>query len=220
MSTIQQTSNATASPGGTGSSIGKPASGTQDRFLKLLVTQMKNQDPLNPMDNAQVTSQMAQLSMVDGIEKVNASIAQLAAGLAGGQAVQATGLVGRDVLAAGSTVALVGGKATFGATLPQSVDSLTVEIHDTSGKGVHTMKLGPQIAGNLLLHWDGKTDAGTAAPDGTYRFTLGAMAAGKSVPLTSLSLGRVESVSPGTNGVAIGISGAGKVALNEVAQIF
>ena len=74
---------------------------SQDRFLKLLVTQLKNQDPLNPMDNAEMTSQLAQMSTVSGIEKLNTTMTSLADGLATSQSMQAAGMLGKSVLVPG-----------------------------------------------------------------------------------------------------------------------
>ena len=77
-----------------------------DRFLKLLVTQMRNQDPLNPLDNAQVTTQMAQISTVTGVDKLNAGIEKLSQSLLSAQSLQSAGVIGHQVLAAGSTLSL------------------------------------------------------------------------------------------------------------------
>ena len=93
------------------------AANTQDRFLKLLVTQMKNQDPLNPMDNAQVTSQMAQLSTVSGIDKVNSTLKALTDSMSAGQALSATGMIGHGALVPGSSLELKNGKAVAGLDL-------------------------------------------------------------------------------------------------------
>jgi len=93
------------------------AGATQDRFMKLLITQMKNQDPLNPLDNAQVTSQLAQLSTVTGIDKLNATMGTLKDSYQSSQALQATGLIGHGVLVPGSTTKLADGKAVLGMDL-------------------------------------------------------------------------------------------------------
>src|SRR3990172_2141446 len=86
----------------------------EDRFLKLLVTQMKNQDPLNPLDNAEVTSQMAQLSTVSGIEKLNTTLQAMSSSFASSQSLQAAGMIGRSVLAPGSSLSLQNGAAVGG----------------------------------------------------------------------------------------------------------
>ena len=80
---------------------------TEDRFLKLLVTQMKNQDPLNPMDNAEVTSQMAQLSTVTGIDKLNSTVEALSASMLASQSLSAVSMIGHPVLVAGTQIDLL-----------------------------------------------------------------------------------------------------------------
>jgi flagellar basal-body rod modification protein FlgD len=97
----------------------------QDRFLKLLVTQLKNQDPLNPMDNAQMTSQLAQISTVDGIEKLNATLKMILEGSNENQAMQAAAMVGHGVLVPGSGLLLAGGMAIGGVELDGPADRVT-----------------------------------------------------------------------------------------------
>src|SRR5512143_848552 len=105
MSTVQDASSVSNLLGASAATASKNSSSdTQNRFLSLLVAQMKNQDPLNPLDNAQVTSQMAQLSTVQGIENMNSKLAALAASLGTNQTAQAAGLIGRDVLVPGDRV--------------------------------------------------------------------------------------------------------------------
>src|SRR5512139_3712212 len=105
MSTVQDASNVSSlfGPGAAASSKNSTAE-TKDRFLSLLVAQMKNQDPLNPLDNAQVTSQMAQLSTVQGIEDMNSKLAALASSLGTNQMAQAANLIGRGVLVPGNSI--------------------------------------------------------------------------------------------------------------------
>ena len=105
----------------------------QDRFLKLLVTQMKNQDPLNPMDNAQVTTQLAQINTVSGIEKLNTTVQGLSTSLLQSQSMQSATMVGRQVYAACSYLNLADGKAVGGVDLKQDADRVYVSIADASG---------------------------------------------------------------------------------------
>ena len=127
------------------------AAAAQDTFMKLLVTQMKNQDPLNPLDNAQVTSQLAQLSTVTGIEKMNTTLQSLIGSYQSSQTLQAAGMIGHDVLAAGSSLSLSNGQATFGIDLPGPADDVKITILDGSGRPVHSMDLGSQPAGHACL---------------------------------------------------------------------
>jgi flagellar basal-body rod modification protein FlgD len=195
------------------------ASDVQDRFMKLLVTQMQNQDPLNPMDNAQVTSQMAQLSTVSGIDKLNTTMSSLQSSYQSSQTLQATSLIGRGVLAPGSDVTLSGGRAVLGVELPAAADNVTVTIRDAAGRAVHKISLGPQQAGALPLTWDGATDAGAAAADGQYRFDVAASSGGKAITPTGLSFAQVGSVSTGSGGVRLNLAGGGSATLSDVRQI-
>lgn len=192
----------------------------QDRFMKLLVTQMQNQDPLNPMDNAQVTSQMAQLSTVSGIDKLNATLQTLMGSYQSGQSLQAASMIGHGVLVPGSSMTLSQGKGIFGADLAGPADHVTVTIHDASGKAVQTLDVGSSEAGLVPLAWDGTTDSGAKAPDGAYSFDISATQGGQPVNVTPLGFGQVNSVSTSSAGVKLNLSGLGNpVALSDVRQI-
>ncbi|MBI5660354.1 MAG: flagellar hook assembly protein FlgD [Nitrosomonadales bacterium] len=200
----------------------KPAStadDTQDRFLKLLVTQMKNQDPLNPMDNAQVTSQMAQLSTVSGIDKLNSTLQALSDSMAAEQSVSAAGMIGRGVLVPGATLNLANGQALGGIELALPADSVTVKIQDAAGSLVRTLQLGAQKSGVLPLGWDGMTDAGAPAADGAYRFTAEGVLAGNRSTAATLAFGVVNAVIPGARGATLDVGGAGGFALSDVKRV-
>lgn len=195
------------------------ASATQDRFMKLLITQMKNQDPLNPMDNAQVTSQLAQLSTVSGIDKLNVTMGTLKDSYQSSQALQATSLIGHGVLVPGSTTKLADGKAVLGLDLPGAADKVTVTVRDGSGNAIRKIELGPQAAGTLPLGWDGKTDKGAAAANGQYSFDVSATSAGAAIKATTLSYDQVGSVSTGAAGTKLNLTGGGSAALADVREI-
>lgn len=202
------------------SSLGKKSasavSETQDRFLKLLITQMKNQDPLNPMDNAQVTSQMAQLSTVSGIDKLNTTLKALSDSTT---IAQSAGMIGRGVLVPGSTMSLKDGQAMGGLELKLPTDSITVKIQDAAGAHIRTLQLGAQKAGVLPLAWDGITDKGTPAANGTYKFTAEASLSDKKSAIPTLVFGMVNAVIPDAKGAILDVSQAGRVALSEVRQV-
>ena len=187
--------------------------------MKLLITQMKNQDPLNPMDNAQVTSQMAQLSTVTGIEKLNASMATMQSTYQASQTMQATSLIGHGVLVPGSSATLADGKAVLGIELPAAADKVTVTIRDGAGKAVHKIELGEQAAGTLPLAWDGKTDSGATAANGQYSFDVTASSAGSALKATTLSFGQVGSVSTGASGIKLNLTNGGSATMADVREI-
>lgn len=209
---------AAVNPKATGGSSATQA--TEDRFLKLLVTQMKNQDPLNPLDNAQVTSQMAQLSTVTGIEKLNTALSGMSESFQAAQSLQAANMVGRSVLAAGSVMGLSSGTAYAGVELKSSADSVVVSIKDSSGSVVRTIELGAQPAGTVTFQWDGKSDKAVAQKDGVYTFDVVAKQGKDSVTADKLALSKVDSVSLTSTGVKLNVAGIGAVDASSVKQIY
>lgn len=192
---------------------------TSDRFMKLLVAQMKNQDPLNPLDNAQVTSQLAQLSTVTGIDKMNATLESLIGSYQSSQSLQAASMIGRGVMVPGNTVILNEGRAMLGVELESPADTVDVSIKDASGKVVHKISLGAMDAGVSPLAWDGVADDGTTLADGAYKFEVVATRAGQGVAVTALAVGGVASVSTNAKGVLLNLAGMDSVGMADVRQI-
>jgi len=195
------------------------AANTQDRFLKLLVTQMKNQDPLNPMDNAQVTSQMAQLSTVSGIDKVNSTLKALTDSMSAGQALSATGMIGRGALVPGSTMELKNGKGVAGLDLSQGAESVKVSIKNGANALVRTMQLGAQKAGVVPVAWDGLDDAGKELPSGSYKISAESVDGGKATPISTLSFGMVAGVAPGSGGAKLDVGKLGMFNMSDIKQV-
>lgn len=193
---------------------------TEDRFLKLLVTQMKNQDPLNPLDNAQVTSQMAQLSTVTGIEKLNTALESMSSSFQAAQSLQAANMIGRSVLASGSTMDLSNGTAFAGMDLKKDADTVTVSIKDAKGQVIRTLDLGEKTAGMVTFQWDGKNQNAVAQADGTYTFDVVAKKGDERVTADKLALNVVNSVSIASTGVKLNVNNVGAVDASSVKQIF
>jgi flagellar basal-body rod modification protein FlgD len=170
---------------------------TSDRFLKLLVAQMKNQDPLNPMDNAQVTSQMAQINTVTGIDKLNATVAGLSAQFMQMQAMQGASLVGHDVIVAGNKLDIDATTAIGqgGFELQTPADAVKVEILAPSGAVLQTLNLGAQGAGMHSFDWP----AGSASDSSGLTFRVGATAGGVAIASTPLMRDRVDAVTANGN---------------------
>jgi flagellar basal-body rod modification protein FlgD len=200
-----------------------------DKFMTLLVTQLKNQDPLNPLDNAQVTSQLAQLQTVTGVNKLNETLNSLKASYQSSEAMQATNLIGHGVLVDGNNVTLSGSKAIMGVELGSDVDSLKVVISDKNGKEVQTMDLGAQKAGVIPLAWDGVPDPTKVGSDGkpvtladgNYSFSIVATKGGeKTSDAKTLAFDSVASVTTNsTDGVKLNLPGKGVVTLADVKQV-
>ena len=221
MTTVQDSSNVTSLFGaGSTSTTTSSAQETEDRFLALLVAQMKNQDPLNPMDNAEVTSQMAQLSTVQGIEDMNSKMEALAASLGPNQMSQAAGLIGHGVLVPGDTLNPSQYQDVIGFDLSRPADSVNVSINDASGNLVRSLNLGPRDAGVNALAWDGLTNTGTTAAAGEYQFSVEAVQGGQTVSSTLLNLNVVSSVSQNSQGVQLNLADNKSVSYADIRQIF
>lgn len=192
----------------------------QNRFMTLLVTQMRNQDPLNPMDNAQVTSQMAQLSTVTGIDKLNSTLETLINNVQMGQSYQASNLIGRSVLTPGDTIQTSGEGGYFGIELPIGADKVTVNIKDSAGTTIRTIELGKQDAGTIPLTWDGFKDDGVAAASGNYKFEVNATIGTNTAESTALSFAKVLSISNYPTGVKLNLSNLMTVDTTAVKEIF
>lgn len=222
MSTVQGTTALTAAAATTkaGANAASSASDIQDRFLKLLVTQMKNQDPLNPMDNAQVTSQLAQISTVNGIQSLNTSMQTLSASLVSAQSMQATSLIGHTVLTDGSTLQIADGVTAAAAIdLAQAADSVKVNVVGPAGNIVRQLDLGPQQSGMNGFQWDGLDNAGAKVTPGNYTFQVAATRGGQKVDATPYMAGVVGSVTLATDGAHLSVSGVGDLTLAQIKRI-
>lgn len=195
------------------------AQSINDRFLKLLVAQMKNQDPLNPLDNAQVTSQMAQINTVTGINNLNETVTKLLEQFGSLQALQAAQLAGRDVLVNGNRLNLDADGAFGAVELQGDAAAVKVEIRDANGLLVRTLDLGPRAAGTSRFEWDGRSDAGAAAAPGTYTIAALAGTAGKETAVNTLTAARVEGVRNENGALQLLLTGIGPVAYADIKQI-
>jgi flagellar basal-body rod modification protein FlgD len=130
--------------------------GSEDRFLKLLVAQMQNQDPLNPLDNAQVTSQMAQINTVSGVEKLNKTVTGLTNQFLQMQTLQGAALVGRDVTVAGNSMNISNNVGQGAFELASDASASKVEVLRPDGTVLDTLQLGPQKAGRVNFEWAAK----------------------------------------------------------------
>jgi flagellar basal-body rod modification protein FlgD len=219
MSTVQ--SSTAASLTGTAPPAAAPSgSDIQDRFLKLLVTQMKNQDPLNPMDNAQVTSQLAQISTVNGIQQLNTTMQSLSTSLMSAQSLQSASLIGHTVLTDGSTLNVADGVPAFGAIeFAQAADSVKVNIVSAAGNIVRQLDLGPQKSGMSGFQWDGLDDGGAKVAAGSYAFQVAATSGGQKINTTSFMAGAVASITLKTDGTHLTVGGIGDITLQQIKQI-
>jgi len=225
MTTVQTNSNTPSqalldSVNGTKKASTSSINDVQDRFMTLLVTQMKNQDPLNPMDNAQVTSQMAQLSTVSGIDKLNDTLESLIGSVQAGQSYQASSMIGHNVLVAGNKITNTDSGSFFGVDLPIGADKLSVTIKDSAGATIRTLTFGAQEVGTTPFNWDGFSNDGVKVANGNYQFEVSATVGGEEVDATALSYAQVLSVSNSNGAIKLNLSNNNSVNTSDVKEIF
>lgn len=194
----------------------------KDAFLQLLVTQMKNQNPLDPQDNTQFVAQLAQFSSLESMQNLTSTVDTIAANYQSSQALQASSLVGRSVIASASSTVVDTAKGMTGSiVVPSASSSTTVKISDASGNLVKTIDLGTQAAGNTSFTWDGTNDAGEVATAGTYNFVATGSLEGKATSLATNLPATVNSVTTGVNGaeMMLNLAGGQSVALSKVQTI-
>ncbi len=160
----------------------------QDRFLKLLVAQLNNQDPMNPLDNAQMTSQIAQINTVTGIQQLNQTMQSMAEQFNSLQVMQGTALIGRNVMTEGSSLAVADKAGKGGFELPSAATNVKIEVTTAGGQVVDTIDLGAKAAGRHTFEWDaskytGSTDA--------LQFRVTAVNGSTKLSSTALALSKV-----------------------------
>lgn len=201
----------------------------RESFLQLLTTQLQNQDPLNPLENHEMTSQIAQINTVSGIEQLNETLKAITGQIDANQALQASALIGKGVLVPGSKVMLEQGEegevftTPFGVELDKPAENVAVTVTGSDGAVVSQFDTGPVEAGVNSFSWDGLTNDGEAAVSGAYTVSLEATDAdGESVNSEALHYASVLGVTPqDTNGQVSLDLGAiyGQVGLDAIRQI-
>lgn len=194
----------------------------EDTFMKLILTQLQNQDPTKPMDNSQFLSQLAQFKSVSGIDDLKKSVDAMADSFQSNQALQASSLVGRWVMVESSSGQLWDKAGMAGAVeVPSSASQVMVSIKDASGQVIKQINLGPQEKGVVNFNWDGLDDNGNTYAAGKYAIEANANIAGKSQALVTNTVVPVDSVIMGKvgTGLTVNATGFGKISLSAVKQI-
>ncbi len=191
----------------------------QDDFLRLMTTQLQNQDPFKPMESGEFLGQIAQFSTVSGIQEMQQSFETLAASLSSSQTLQAASLVGRSVLVPSDIGYLpAGGELQAAAYLPAG-GQLVVDVVDASGQVVRNLDFGLQSAGVTRFTWDGRSNAGETLAEGSYSLRARLVQGSAQQSLSTMAVGRVESVAIGTSGLNLELFGLAPAALADVLQI-
>jgi flagellar basal-body rod modification protein FlgD len=193
----------------------------QDVFLELMVTQMRNQNPLDPQDNSEFVAQLAQFSSVEGLDKLNNTMEGFVGSFQSNQALQASAMVGRFVKVDTDTSYLGADGLVAGTIeLPQSTDDLSVIVYDSVGERVAEEQMGAQTAGDVPFAWDGSDGQGGQLPPGYYRFEVLAKIDGSQVQVNTALSANVDSVSVGANGtISLNVAGVGPVSMSQVKEI-
>lgn len=192
----------------------------QEEFLKLMITQLENQDPFKPMENGEFLGQLAQFGTVNGLAELQSSFASLSSALVSNQALQAASLVDRTVLAESNQAWAEEGTGFSGAVdLGTSSTAVQVQIRDASGQLVQQLELGGHAAGLVRFAWDGTAGTGQPAPEGRYTVTAQYRLGNEIEAAGTLVNADVESVSFGANGLAVQLRGLGQVPFAAVREI-
>ncbi|GDX06763.1 flagellar hook assembly protein FlgD [Buttiauxella selenatireducens] len=199
---------------------GSNAADLQSSFLTLLVAQLKNQDPTNPLQNNELTTQLAQISTVSGIEKLNTTLGSVSGQLTNNQSVQASALIGHGVMIPGTKI-LAGSEATtpFGVELQQAADKVTATITDNTGKVVRTLDIGAVTAGVHTFTWDGSMTDGTTAPDGAYNVAISASNGSTQLVAQPLNFAMVNGVTLSNGKTLLDLGTYGTSTLDDIRQI-
>jgi flagellar basal-body rod modification protein FlgD len=188
---------------------------SQDRFLKLLVAQLNNQDPMNPMDNAQMTSQMAQINTVSGIQQLNDTMKSMATQYTAMQTLQGASMVGRDVMTEGNSLSITNGVGKAGVDLAADASQVTVQVLSPGGQLLDTLNLGAMTAGRHNFEWNAASYTGT----GTPVYKVSASQGGKAVSTTALARSTVESISTSAGALSLTLKTGQSIAYDAIKAI-
>jgi flagellar basal-body rod modification protein FlgD len=226
------TGGASSAASGSSNAVASQNAEAGERFLKLLITQLQNQDPMNPMDNAQLTTQMAQINTVAGIEKLNDSVKDMSGKLAGlssiegtlqslsgsvrqSQMLQGAALVGRQVWLEGNRLGLHEGSVHGAFELQGPAEKVTVDVMSASGRVLAQLDLGTQATGRVPFSW--------TPPEGLdvqgLRYRVSASSGAASVKATLFAADRVDAVTSGPDGLVLQLSRNGPTAMSKVKSL-
>jgi flagellar basal-body rod modification protein FlgD len=203
------TNTPSAIPGATAKTAGQTsADAQQDRFLKLLVAQLNNQDPMNPMDNAQMTSQMAQINTVSGIQQLNETMKSMAGQFTSMQVMQGASMIGHGVMVKSNTLSIDAGKARGAIDLEGNASNVSVQILSPGGQVLDTINLGSKAAGRHSFEWDASSYNGAANPS----YKVVATSGKQTVASTALAQDTITSI--GTSGGVMSVQLKGRDAIS------
>jgi flagellar basal-body rod modification protein FlgD len=210
----------TLADSGAASSATKSKSLDKDAFLRLLTTQLQNQDPLNPTDSTEFTAQLAQFSSLEQLSNVNETLNTLKLYQASINNAQAVGFIGKDIVANGNSIEMKGGQpVSCDYEIPAAAKSVVVTIYDATGNFVQDYEKTALAAGKQSFTWDGRDRNGNTVADGAYTFEVQALdQKGAKLNVTTFSKGTVTGVTF-EDGITYLITGRNKTAIGNVTQV-
>ncbi|MCE5388227.1 MAG: flagellar biosynthesis protein FlgD [Acidithiobacillus sp.] len=198
-------SNSTSSSGTASSGASGLASAST--FYNLLVTQLTNQNPLDPMSNSDLSSQLAEFSVANGVQAIQGSLTSLMSQINQNQGLQAAALIGKSVTNSGNSLTLSGGSAIGAYDLSGDASNVNVLIQNGAGQTLAVLPQGSQSSGMQSFAWNGQDAAGQTLPAGNYQFSVQASNGQSSVAANPYSIGTVTGVTLGSNGPQLQVSG-------------
>src|SRR5574343_490632 len=215
VSSVNSSNTAASSLMGSSSTTASDANAAQDRFLKLLVAQLNNQDPMNPMDNAQMTSQMAQINTVTGITKLNETMSNMVSQLLSTQILQGASLVGHQTLVNGNSMEVKQGVAAGAVELDGTADKVSIEIRTPGGQLIDSFDMGTKTAGRHEFTWDASGYNGTAV-----NMVVNATNGGKTVAAKPLVMQTIQSISNEAGVLKLNLASGNSVRYDEVSAVY
>jgi len=194
----------------------------QEDFLTLMISQFRNQDPFEPMDNGEFLGQLAQFSTVNGISSLNSAFQGLSGSIQDNQALQAAGLVGHSVLAVTDIGHLGDGNSMKGGIeLESSAGNVQIDITNGSGELVQRLNLGQQPPGLVRFEWDGVSASGDRADSGLYQVTARVVRGTNVESAPTVIESEIQSVTLGQfgSGMTLNLLGGQEMPLGQVYQI-
>lgn len=194
----------------------------QNEFLQLMTTQLANQDPLAPMENGEFMGQIAQFGTVNGVNELLTSFQDLSTNLQSSQALQASNIIGRQVLVNHNQGYLPESGSLLGAVeLESSSSAVTLNVYDESGELLANVELGAQQSGVVPFSWDGTMIDGQRASNGRYRIEVEAVYGDTTESITPQVVDQVRSLTLGGVGreMLVELENLGTVSFNQVNQI-
>ena len=204
----------------------KPAGSTtmgQGAFMTLFTTQLRNQDPTDPVKNEAFVAQLAQFSQLEATTAMQTSLNTMVGNQSSDRMLTSAALIGKKVgIPAGPAVLTNAQPVTGTISLPSGADGLKVQVSDSQGTVVRSMIYGPQTPGNMNFSWDGLSDNGAQQPDGTYSFAISGTSGGANITPNYNTMAAVTSVTSSgdaNNSWLLGVGGGKTVTLNSLTQI-